>query len=405
MKGLFKEATKDIAEPTPGYLLHEIVEGTHRPAADLDLVEDLVVQALKAQSPHVVAKGLQLVKELCTKGHETFRERMKEYESLLQCCVVWSGPLDPLCGDAANEKVRDLGSECINLIWNQRWPHVADTVQQHRAAPSRIVGYGMTEGKSPPPAAVSLTSSAGLLGGLLQAGSLLARTYTSAVLGEAVADYILTTPAEQRPHNRSPVSLSPPTPLGYCPPVLVDEELTPTEAPRDVRAVPQPLQQFPFIGTPAAVFAFLDAPLRWADDAATRRLQRAVWRVVAGGELQPSWCELQAFAQAFHSAGGSEAVGAILNDLLEYPQPWQLQLKALRVIAWVLQYGTAEQRTGLAAFYCSRTDRVQALLQAVQLSVAEAAQKVLDALSEESPSQGIWKTDPIPSPPPREPSK
>lgn len=119
-RSVLQKAVRPDSEPTPGYLLEEIVRMSMLPGACGEIEEFLLKglgQNYKQYDPYVKGKMLRIVKHICDAGNPQFRLSLQRKVGTFKAFLCYRSPPDPLRGDALNRDVRDMAQKCIKALY------------------------------------------------------------------------------------------------------------------------------------------------------------------------------------------------------------------------------------------------------------------------------------------------
>ncbi|XP_051968533.1 AP-4 complex accessory subunit Tepsin-like isoform X1 [Xyrauchen texanus] len=112
-------ATADDESPCPGYLFEEIGKISHESVGCCQCLLEYLLERLQVESCHVKLKVLKILLHLCNHGPPHFLTELRRNATFIQEVIVYSGPPDPIHGNAPFQKVRSLAQELASLLFNE----------------------------------------------------------------------------------------------------------------------------------------------------------------------------------------------------------------------------------------------------------------------------------------------
>uniref|UniRef100_A0A8C2G7E6 TEPSIN adaptor related protein complex 4 accessory protein n=1 Tax=Cyprinus carpio TaxID=7962 RepID=A0A8C2G7E6_CYPCA len=106
-------ATSDDESPCPGYLFEEIGKISHESVGCCQCLLEYLLERLQVESCHVKLKVLKILLHLCGHGPPHFLTELRRNATFIQEVIGYSGPPDPIHGNALFQKVRRMGSESL----------------------------------------------------------------------------------------------------------------------------------------------------------------------------------------------------------------------------------------------------------------------------------------------------
>uniref|UniRef100_A0A673LJM7 AP-4 complex accessory subunit tepsin-like n=1 Tax=Sinocyclocheilus rhinocerous TaxID=307959 RepID=A0A673LJM7_9TELE len=108
-------ATSDDESPCPGYLFEEIGKISHESVGCCQCLLEYLLERLQVESCHVKLKVLKVLLHLCGHGPPHFLTELRRNATFIQEVIVYSGPPDPIHGNALFQKVRRSAE--VKLSW------------------------------------------------------------------------------------------------------------------------------------------------------------------------------------------------------------------------------------------------------------------------------------------------
>ncbi|MBN3307624.1 AP4AT protein, partial [Amia calva] len=138
------KATSDDETPCPGYLFEEIGKISHESTGCCQCLLEYLLERLQADSCHVKLKVLKILLHLCGHSSHHFLTELRRNATFVQEVIVFSGPPDPVHGNALYQRVRTTAQELASVLF-------ADTVSPQPAvspckAASPSLGMGSDSG-------------------------------------------------------------------------------------------------------------------------------------------------------------------------------------------------------------------------------------------------------------------
>uniref|UniRef100_A0A4W4EJV8 Uncharacterized protein n=1 Tax=Electrophorus electricus TaxID=8005 RepID=A0A4W4EJV8_ELEEL len=100
------KATADDETPCPGYLFEDISKISHESVGCSQCLLEYLLQRLQGESCNVKLKVLKILLHLCGHGPPHFLTELRRNATFIQEATVYSGPPDPIHGNAPFQKVR-----------------------------------------------------------------------------------------------------------------------------------------------------------------------------------------------------------------------------------------------------------------------------------------------------------
>lgn len=111
-------ATADDESPCPGYLFEEISNISHESVGCCQCLLEYLLERLQVESCHVKLKVLKILLHLCSHGPPHFLTELRRNATFIQEVIAYSGPPDPIHGNAHFQKVRSTAQELASLLFN-----------------------------------------------------------------------------------------------------------------------------------------------------------------------------------------------------------------------------------------------------------------------------------------------
>ncbi|XP_066520859.1 AP-4 complex accessory subunit Tepsin isoform X2 [Hoplias malabaricus] len=112
------KATADDEAPCPGYLFEEINKISHESVGYSQCLLEYLLERLQVDSCHVKLKVLKILMHLCGHGPPHFLTELRRNATFIQEVTVYSGPPDPIHGNAPFQKVRASAQELASVLFN-----------------------------------------------------------------------------------------------------------------------------------------------------------------------------------------------------------------------------------------------------------------------------------------------
>uniref|UniRef100_A0A8B9KH79 TEPSIN adaptor related protein complex 4 accessory protein n=1 Tax=Astyanax mexicanus TaxID=7994 RepID=A0A8B9KH79_ASTMX len=100
------KATADDEVPCPGYLFQDINKISHESLGCCQCLLEYLLERLQVESCHVKLKVLKILLHLCGHGPPHFLTELRRNATFIQEVTVYSGPPDPIHGNAPFQRVR-----------------------------------------------------------------------------------------------------------------------------------------------------------------------------------------------------------------------------------------------------------------------------------------------------------
>ncbi|XP_073684481.1 AP-4 complex accessory subunit Tepsin [Garra rufa] len=111
-------ATSDDESPCPGYLFEEIGKISHESVGCCQCLLEYLLERLQVESCHVKLKVLKILLHLCGNGPPHLLTELRRNATFIQEVIAYSGPPDPIHGNALFQKVRSSAQELASLLFN-----------------------------------------------------------------------------------------------------------------------------------------------------------------------------------------------------------------------------------------------------------------------------------------------
>ena len=118
-RDLVNKATSTSNDPTPGYLYNEIARATLSGYNENRQVVNALVVRTKSRNHNVKWKALQVIKHVALQGLPTFKRdilRELSQQGLIQDCLQFTGPPDPLRGEEIYRRVQAAARETMEVL-------------------------------------------------------------------------------------------------------------------------------------------------------------------------------------------------------------------------------------------------------------------------------------------------
>ncbi|KAL7856884.1 hypothetical protein SRHO_G00157830 [Serrasalmus rhombeus] len=112
------KATADDEAPCPGYLFEEISKISHESVGCCQCLLEYLLERLQVESCHVKLKVLKILLHLCGHGPPPFLTELRRNATFIQEVTVYSGPPDPIHGNAPFQRVRVSAQELASVMFN-----------------------------------------------------------------------------------------------------------------------------------------------------------------------------------------------------------------------------------------------------------------------------------------------
>lgn len=133
-------ATSDDESPCPGYLFEEISKISHESVGCCQCLLEYLLERLQVESCHVKLKVLKILLHVCGHGPPHFLTELRRNATFIQEVIVYSGPPDPIHGNALYQKVRSSAQELAILLFNDSMS--PDSVSSPHKSVTHSVGMG-----------------------------------------------------------------------------------------------------------------------------------------------------------------------------------------------------------------------------------------------------------------------
>ncbi|XP_065065663.1 AP-4 complex accessory subunit tepsin-like isoform X2 [Rhopilema esculentum] len=139
---LLMKATSADASLPAGHIYDEIANITYESLAHNDVLVEFLTERLKKASPHVKLKVLLIMKAVVRKGHKEFQQSLSKQSQGIREAKNFSGPPDPLHGDAPYVKVREAAGELLELLFDTDGNQNDARSQQINQPTRKMEGFG-----------------------------------------------------------------------------------------------------------------------------------------------------------------------------------------------------------------------------------------------------------------------
>ena len=116
-QALVAKATADDTKEPSGFVLKELAQVTWNSERDCAELFEMLMKRLDGSNATVKYKTLRTIKHIVINGRPEFRTELQRGNMLVKNCIHYNGPMDPLKGDALNQRVRDEAKETMNAIF------------------------------------------------------------------------------------------------------------------------------------------------------------------------------------------------------------------------------------------------------------------------------------------------
>ncbi|XP_062381941.1 AP-4 complex accessory subunit Tepsin [Sardina pilchardus] len=153
------KATSDDETPCPGYLFEEIGKISHESVGYCQCLLEYLLERLQVQSCQVKIKVLKILLHLCGHGPPHLLTELRRNATFIQEVIAYSGPPDPIHGNAPYQKARAAAQELASLLFTDSVSpesavspcRVATTTTgmgSNSSPRSGMQGFGYSPGKS-----------------------------------------------------------------------------------------------------------------------------------------------------------------------------------------------------------------------------------------------------------------
>ncbi|XP_062859065.1 AP-4 complex accessory subunit Tepsin [Trichomycterus rosablanca] len=112
------KATADDEVPCPGYLFEEFSKISHESVGFCQCLLEYLLERLQVESCFVKIKVLKILLHLSGHSPPNFLTELRRNASFIQEVTVYSGPPDPIHGNALYQKVRLSAQELTSVLFN-----------------------------------------------------------------------------------------------------------------------------------------------------------------------------------------------------------------------------------------------------------------------------------------------
>ncbi|XP_022092478.1 AP-4 complex accessory subunit tepsin-like isoform X2 [Acanthaster planci] len=134
------KATSDDDTPTAGYLYQEIADLTYVSSNYCKSLLDILVDRLDKPSHHIKFKVLRVMKYVIENGSEEFHSGLLRRSTGIQLATQFSGPPDPLHGNAPYIAVRSAAKELSEVLFDTERSRNKEPNQNKETARTRGLG-------------------------------------------------------------------------------------------------------------------------------------------------------------------------------------------------------------------------------------------------------------------------
>ncbi|XP_030631082.1 AP-4 complex accessory subunit Tepsin [Chanos chanos] len=111
------KATADDETPCPGYLFEEIGKISHESVGCCQCLLEYLLERLQVESCHVKLKVLKILLHVSGHGPPHFLTELRRNVTFIQEVTVYSGPPDPIHGNAPYQRVRSAAQDLASLLF------------------------------------------------------------------------------------------------------------------------------------------------------------------------------------------------------------------------------------------------------------------------------------------------
>lgn len=121
---LLARATEGTSAPTPGYLYKDLAQAaSSNPSACQEMAQYLTNRLSSKNNPNIKFKCLKVIAKLCDQvPRNQFRRCISQQPQAVGAIkesLNFRGPLDPVCGDEPNQKVRSAAQEALDAVYRE----------------------------------------------------------------------------------------------------------------------------------------------------------------------------------------------------------------------------------------------------------------------------------------------
>ncbi|TRY99897.1 hypothetical protein DNTS_004332 [Danionella cerebrum] len=113
---MLMRATSDDESPCPGYLFEEIGKISHESVGCCQCLLEQLLERLQVESCHVKLKVLKILLYVSAHGPPHFLTELRRNATFVQEAIAYSGPPDPVHGNALHQKVRSSARELAGVL-------------------------------------------------------------------------------------------------------------------------------------------------------------------------------------------------------------------------------------------------------------------------------------------------
>ena len=150
-RSLLARATEGTDAPTPGYLYLDLAKAASaNPSAAAEMASYLTKRLSSKANPNIKAKCCKVIAKLCEQVNHFRRCLTQDPSSVaaIKEAMAFRGALDPVQGDAKNEKVRQAAKEALDAVYSESAPSTISSSyapSPHMSSP----GFGSASAAGP----------------------------------------------------------------------------------------------------------------------------------------------------------------------------------------------------------------------------------------------------------------
>lgn len=123
-RSLLARATEGTDAPTPGYIYVDLAKAAGaNPSAAQEMAQYLTRRLVSKQNPNIKYKCCKVIAKLCEQvPRNQFRRCVSQDPhavAAIKEATAFRGPLDPVQGDAKNERVRQAAKEALDAVYSE----------------------------------------------------------------------------------------------------------------------------------------------------------------------------------------------------------------------------------------------------------------------------------------------
>eukprot|EP00112_Aurelia_sp_Birch-Aquarium-sp1_P000554 Seg1053.6 transcript_id=Seg1053.6/GoldUCD/mRNA.D3Y31 product="AP-4 complex accessory subunit tepsin" protein_id=Seg1053.6/GoldUCD/D3Y31 len=140
---MLMKATSSDPTPPAGHIYGEIANFTYESLEQNDNLVEFLVDRLKKSSPYIKLKVLLIMKAVVLKGHDEFRKSLCKQAQGIRDARSFSGPPDPLNGDAPYVNVREAAGQLLQVLFDtDRASNESRSNASYSAKSLKMTGFG-----------------------------------------------------------------------------------------------------------------------------------------------------------------------------------------------------------------------------------------------------------------------